>query len=238
MTKEIYTPVDVFDSVSDVPATVESEAITHFKQGLSLGRPWQQVLLESIGMWTRPHECWQDREYRYVIQSEAFDWLLLAERLCAEVDGRLPRSEVEELLFNGRFTDDITSKEMQHCLGYNKYRGVLNFWYGVVVEESLHLAVEDEIRKELRGGGRNFVEDLGDEIFKRLYAEEISTMEQSFRDFMTYSPSNEVTLTKQKEFLYWLFKYRLKYWDPARVASDARKALRKLESIRGTTGHI
>jgi len=85
VTKEIYTPVDVFDSVSDVPATVESEAITHFKQGLSLGRPWQQVLLESIGMWTRPHETWQDREYRYVIQSEAFDWLLLAERLCAEV---------------------------------------------------------------------------------------------------------------------------------------------------------
>ncbi|MQF69526.1 hypothetical protein FIM12_04240 [SAR202 cluster bacterium AD-804-J14_MRT_500m] len=238
MTKEIYIPVDVFAPVAEVPATVESEATTHFKQGLASGRPWQQVLLEAIGMWTIPHEYWRGREYRYVIQSEAFDWLLLAERLCAEVDGRLPKLEVEQLLFNGRLTHDLAAKEMRDYLGYNKYRGVLNFWYGVVVEDALHLAVEDEIRKELRGGGRNSIEDLGDEVFKRLYAEEISTMEQDFRKYMTYPPSDEATLTYQKEFLYWLFKYRLKYWDPARVASDARKALKKLESIRGTTSHI
>jgi hypothetical protein len=28
-----------------------------------------------------------------------------------------------------------------------------------------------------------------------------------------------------KEFTYWLFKYRLKHGDPARVASDTKKAL-------------
>jgi hypothetical protein len=34
-----------------------------------------------------------------------------------------------------------------------------------------------------------------------------------------------------KEFTYWLFKYRLASCDPARVASDTRKALAMLSRI-------
>ena len=238
MTSEIYTPVDVLDGAAEVPATVELAPIAHLKEGLDAGRPWHQVLLECIGMWTIPTERWKGREYRYVIQGEAFDWLLLAERLCAEVKGRLPRDEVEALLFGGRFPTPITTPELRDYFGYNKYRGLLNFWYGVVVEETLHLSVEDEVRKELRGGGRNFIEDLGNETFRRLYADDRSTMEQRFRADMSYPDSDEVTLTQQKEFYYWLFKHRLKYWDPARVASDARKALKKLTTLRGATTPI
>jgi hypothetical protein len=35
-----------------------------------------------------------------------------------------------------------------------------------------------------------------------------------------------------KEFTYSLFKRRVNMWDPARVASDTRKGLEKLESLR------
>jgi hypothetical protein len=38
-------------------------------------------------------------------------------------------------------------------------------------------------------------------------------------------------LTNLKEFTYWLFKYRVHYWDPARVASDTRKAMLRLDVL-------
>ena len=34
-----------------------------------------------------------------------------------------------------------------------------------------------------------------------------------------------------KEFTYWLHKLRIKLWDPARVASDTRKAIRRLDQL-------
>ena len=34
-----------------------------------------------------------------------------------------------------------------------------------------------------------------------------------------------------KEFTYWLFKYRVLRNDPARVASDTRRGIERLESI-------
>ena len=44
-----------------------------------------------------------------------------------------------------------------------------------------------------------------------------------------------ISLAEAREFTYWLFKYRLRYCDPARVASDTRRALgmlRRLEPCR------
>ena len=39
------------------------------------------------------------------------------------------------------------------------------------------------------------------------------------------------SLSDVKEFTYWLFKLRVNLWDPARVASDTRKAMQKLSSL-------
>ena len=54
------------------------EALLHLKRAVKAGAPWQRSLLEAIGLWTLPQEVFQDRTYRYLIQGEAFDWLLLA----------------------------------------------------------------------------------------------------------------------------------------------------------------
>ena len=39
------------------------------------------------------------RTYRYLVGGEAFDWLLLAERLCDEIEDLIPDDEREALLF-------------------------------------------------------------------------------------------------------------------------------------------
>ena len=46
------------------------------------GRPWFEVLLETVESWEVPVEVTEEREYRYLYGGEAFDWLVLAQRLC------------------------------------------------------------------------------------------------------------------------------------------------------------
>ena len=74
--------MNVLDQETDLPVSKVPEAVTHIKQCILKGRSWFQVLLESIAMWTIPREVLGGREYKYVIQNEAFDWMILVERLC------------------------------------------------------------------------------------------------------------------------------------------------------------
>tara|TARA_Y100000758_G_C15971695_1_gene393489 strand:- start:486 stop:929 length:444 start_codon:yes stop_codon:yes gene_type:complete len=143
---------------------------------------------------------------------------------------------MERLLLRGELPFRNSVNEPQKILGFNKYRAVLNYWYGVVLEECLILTVEDEVRKDMRGSGRADLDDVGDEPFLRIYAKTRSNLVKEFRKEMDY-PLRRISfdLGQYKEFLYWLFKLRLRYWDPARVASDTRKALASMLLIRGST---
>jgi hypothetical protein len=56
-----------------------------------------------------------------------------------------------------------------------------------------------------------------------------------FRDERGALRSELISLSELREFLYWLFKYRVKNQEPARVASDTRKALAQLSSIEAAS---
>ncbi len=147
----------------------EPEALLHLKAALESGVPWQRAILEAIGLWTLPQEEFQGRTYRYLIQGEAFDWLLLAERLCAEMDGVVPAEDKERLLFHGKLPDDVRLETFRDTLGVNKYRAFLNYWYGVVMEEALQLSVEEDVRK------RNMA---------RCYADSEDFIEEAFNHYL------------------------------------------------------
>ncbi len=63
-----------------------TEAIRYLEQAIIGGKHWYIALLEAIGLWTGSEETYNGRHYCYLIDGEAFDWLLLAERLCEAVD--------------------------------------------------------------------------------------------------------------------------------------------------------
>ena len=211
------------------------ESLLHLRAAMQAGAPWHRSLLEAIGLWTLPQEVFQDRSYRYLIQGEAFDWLLLAERLCSELDGAIPPDEKERLLFSGKLPEAVDPEEFKELLGASKYRGYLNFWYGVVVEEALQLAVEEEVRKRHLARCYADSEDLVEEAFNHLYDRTRATLLEEFRTYAHIHKRRALSLSNLKEFTYWLHKRRLNIWDPARVASDTRKGthrLRQLEEIR------
>jgi hypothetical protein len=54
---------------------------------------------------------------------------------------------------------------------------------------------------------------------------------RDFRAERRLPPLPHISLTEMREFVYWLFKYRVGHSEPARVASDTRKALAQLSAI-------
>jgi hypothetical protein len=203
----------------------DAEAIGYFHQALAAGQPWYPALLGAIGLWSSAEEVFRDRTYHYLIDGEAFDWLLLAERLCEAVNGLLPEEEKNALLFRGIAPVEMSGADVRGLIGDGKYRQYLNYYYGVTVEEALLLAVQAEVDKERRGRGLTGREDTADEAYLRIYGATRDELLKCFREEKGLSRRKSATLTELKRFTYWLFKYRLRRCEKARIASDTRKAL-------------
>jgi len=217
---------------AEATSSNNSAAIKHLEQAIIGGKHWYIALLEAIGLWADGDETLNGRHYRYLIDGEAFDWLLLAERLCESVGELIPEDEKMALLFHARPPLRLSDSKFKALIGSTKYRQYLNYFYGVTVEEALVLAVQEEIRKEKRTLGYNKEPNLTDEVYRRIYGAARPELLTRFRREKGYPRLKNISLTELKEFTYWLFKYRLKNCDKARIASDTKKALEQL----GTNG--
>ena len=209
-----------------------AQAITHLRNALAQGREWVPALLESMSLWTLPEEVYQDHYNRYLLDGEAFDWLLLAERLLAEVDDLVPEEEKRELLFSGDVSPSLTEEEFKNLLGAQKYSSYLNYWYGIVVEEAVIQSAKEEEQKRLYSGGVRTAVDIINLAFRRVYGQEREELHQQFRRDKGYTESSSFTVTEAKEFTYWLFKHRLIHGEGERVASDTRKGILFLQKMR------
>ncbi|MDY6893295.1 MAG: hypothetical protein SVO26_06245 [Chloroflexota bacterium] len=209
----------------NITATGENEAIQHLKQAIFAGKPWYIALLEAIGLWTCSEENHNGYCYRYLIDGEAFDWLLLAERLCMEVAEHIPEEELTDLLFFGRLPEDVSDDEFREIIGSAKYQAHLNYVYGVTIEKFIVLAVEEEIEKERQC--YVFSDDVESVVdsYQRIYGADQTQLLRWFREEKGYAKTKRMSVSELQEFTYWLFKYRLRNCDKARVASDTRKGL-------------
>ena len=210
----------------------DTKVIRYLEQAITGGKHWYMALLEAIGLWTSAEEVHNRRTYRHLIADEAFDWLLLAERLCEAVDGLLPHDEKNALIFYGEPPLKLTAERVKQLIGSGKYHQYLNYFYGITVEEALISAVQEEVRKERRISGYNNEPDTTSEIYRRIYGATKGVLLKRFRRAKGYPQLRSIGLTELKEFTYWLFKYRLEQCDKARVASDTKKGLEHLKQQR------
>jgi len=207
-----------------------AEAIQHLEQAIISGKHWYVALLEAIGLWETTEETHNERTYTYLIAGEAFDWLLLAERLCEAVDGLLPDDEKTALLFYNEPPLNLPAGKFKELIGCAKYHQYLNYFYGITVEEALVLAVQEEVRKEKWSSGYFKKQDTTNETYRRIYGTTKAVLLRHFRRDTGSPQLKSISLTELKEFAYWLFKYRLKQCDKSKVASDTKKALDWLNS--------
>jgi len=212
--------------------TGDAQAIQHLKQAIAQGKHWYVALLEAIKLWESPEEEYNGRHYRYIISAEAFDWLLLAERLCQEIEGVIPEEECANLLFFDRPPVELSKDEFRHLIGDAKYKAYLNYLYGILLEQFLLLAVTEEIRKGRSVLGLiNNDKNVVDEAHQSIYGATQAELLKSFRKEKHYLLSRSIGLSELNEFTYWLFKYRVKRCDKSCVASDTKKALTKLHEL-------
>jgi hypothetical protein len=205
-----------------------AEIIKYLERAITEGKHWYIALLEAIGLWTEAEENHNGRSYHYLIASEAFDWLLLAERLCETVDGMLPENEKIALLFHEEPPIRLTKEKFKELIGSSKYNQYLNYFYGITVEEALILSLQEEVRKERWTLGYGNKYEVINEVYRRIYGATKATLLHSFRIEKAYPQLKSISLTELKEFTYWLFKHRLNLCDKTKVASDTKKALERL----------
>jgi hypothetical protein len=227
------TAAEMLDEGQEAQPGGDAEALRHLHQATAQGTHWFVAVLEAIALWASPEEWYDGRYFRYLVGGEAFDWLLLAERLCEELDEELaPPEQREGLLFFGRFPVDLGPWEFEKIIGRAKYRAHLNYWYGVLVEEALLLEAEERFAKEgatLGTARGNRQQDAG---FLWVYGEPQEELLRVFYEERGMNFTGRVSLTDMREFTYWCFKYRLKHRDPAKVASDTRLGLQRMQRMR------
>ena len=210
-------------------------AVNHLNTALEDGRDWPEALLEAMALWTTPSELYKKRTYNYFIAGEAFDWFLLAERLLDAAGSGLPQDEIEALLFEGKFPERFNTERIPELLGGDKYRGYLNYHYGVTVEEALQLACELELRKRDTSNGVKYRNGYSEQAFPLIYRKSREELLCMFRESETLDPEGESSMAKHRAFTYWLFKYRWANSDKARIASDTTKGLRQLERMENAS---
>ncbi|MDZ7728656.1 MAG: hypothetical protein U5Q44_10945 [Dehalococcoidia bacterium] len=208
------------------------ETILRMRQKVIEGsQHWFEALLDAVGRWRVPAEDVRGREFRYLVGGEAFDWLLLAERLLDEMPDLVPLEEREALLFDGLWPIEMDDDEFAEHIGQAKHSAHLNYLYGVLVEQALQLHVEEEIHKEARARvwGQDPREDLG--MYSRVYDKTRTELVSLYYEETGTMLGEHVSYPQWRDFIYWLFRLRMRRQDKARVASDTRKGLAQLSRM-------
>jgi hypothetical protein len=209
----------------------EDDPISFMRETIAAGEHWYIAMLKAMARWPTAEEVVDDRRYRYLIGGEAFDWLLLAERLVEELGPVVSAEEREALLFHGHPPLEIDDEEFQALIGTPKYQAYLNYLYGIVVEEALQLAIEEEMAKEHQAQVWSAAHVDGAGLYQRLYGQSLQELRDDFQKERGMEQSDKLDFWQAKEFTYWLFKYRVRTGEGERVASDTRKGLAALSRL-------
>jgi hypothetical protein len=214
----------------DIAAISDTDTLRKLEHDITGGQNWFLAVLAAIGRWQASEEDVDGRHYHYIISGEAFDWLLLAERLCLTVANLLPEAEMNDLIHRGRPPFLPSQKEFRELIGHGKYHQYLNYFYGITVEEAMQMAVLEEIRKEDQPRHLNHESETA-EVYRRTYGSDRDILLKQFRQEQGYPLRNSIYMDELREFYYWLFKYRLRTCEKARIASDTKKGLDWLENL-------
>ena len=217
---------------TDIDCDNAEDIVRYLKYVINHGTHWYIALLNAICKWNIAEENYVGKHYRYIIGGDALDYFLLVERLCHTVYRLIPERERKDLLLLGKPPLELDNNRMRQLMGNAKYQAYLNYLYGVVVEDSLIQYVEDEVQKEQQASVFLKKGNIFEEACNRIYGIGRSELQEHFQTEMGEQCTGFSTVEKEKEFTYWRFKYRLKYCNKEKIASDTRKGLKNLNNNR------
>lgn len=234
--KETKTPDAL--STKEVDAVI-SRLKLDLDPGDNASDDWKLSVLETIAKWPLANEEVGGEKFDYLIGGEAFDWRLLAQRLLGECGSTIESETWWEWLADPVLFAGFEEPEFMRAVGVDKFRAHLSYFYGVTVEQALVTAVEEEITHRRVAAGRPLSDPALEVAYETLYGNARDQLWQVFKleagiesARAGWRHRDEHSLGAEDAFTYWLFKLRMEQSDPAKIASDTRKGLAKLERMR------
>lgn len=230
--------IDPIDASINLPAD-EQKVLHQLKQDLRDGKNPTRALLTASAGWSLSEEVIEDVHYRYILAEEAFDLVSLMNRLAGDCQGIISREDLSDALFIDEYELVRTDENLRRELGSLKYSQYLNYFYGVLLEEVLIFATEDEVRKMYTSNGFRSVAKETDLALVRLYGtNERALLDRYCKEEGVELINTEMTVTQKREFTYWLFKFRMRSAEPAKAASDVSKALNYMQMARSKSFYL
>ncbi|MEE8045878.1 MAG: hypothetical protein V3T49_03475 [Dehalococcoidia bacterium] len=214
--------------------------ITRLKSDLApSANDWKLAVLETIAEWPLASENLAGEQLDYLIGGEAFDWRLLAQRLLSECGSDIDGDSWWDWLCDPVLFAGFEEPDFMRAVGVDKFRAHLSYFYGVTVEQALLAAVEEEATHRRVAAGRQLNDRSIEVAYETLYGNtrdqlwEVFSLEAGVKAAREgWRHRDEHSLGSEDAFTYWLFKLRMERSDPAKIASDTRKGLAKLERMR------
>ncbi len=205
---------------------------------------WRTHILRNIGEWPTSHEKIEGETFRYFVGGEAFNWKRLAERMVShlkqEMREPLMLSQMEKWLLSDHPTGGMAENAFRNLLGVAKWRAHLNYFYGVQLERSLILSVQQSVAHRRFSRGLPLDDDSLEDAFERLYEQDRHTLWQQFldvdpagfHDLDDWEAGDLISMAVEDEFTYWLFKKRLNSTHPEHMAHETRRGLEMMDIMR------
>lgn len=176
-----------------------------------------------------------DKFSKYWIFGEALDWKLLSVNFISHHYNHL-KDEIEQWLDFSDPLGGFTEEEIKNITNAKIYRSIVSFYYGVIVERALIIDIQEKCYKNKISSGIYPNENSCNFFFVDLYGLSYSELCTQYNNFFLDESNKNFhrTISDENRFTYWLFKYRISNSEPEKLASDTRRGLDRLMTIKSS----
>jgi len=195
------------------------------KSKIENGIHWEIAIIDCISEWNINEEFYRGYKYKYWINNEAFDWMTLTERLGSAIKSYIHKKKYQELIFTGLLPNKSSYEYMIKIISRNKLSQMRNFYYGIIIEDLIYIQKSQQYLKKSLDNTNTY------DGYEEIYGKNLNFLFKQFAKDVKYAKKHTINLYTYKEFIYWLFKYRIKNSDKTKVASDTNLSIKLAKSI-------
>ena len=192
---------------------------------------WRARVLQAVGGWPLTRLPGGDDSAYQLIGGDAMDWRQVA-LMVVRGGGASPQQErrVRSWLTSTDTHGGFSADEFKRYLGEERHAAHLNYFYGVTVERLALRAERDHLLKDAVSSGLAARPRAAQEAaYANLYGAGGAHLKRQFLSSAGAQSRSWGRVRATAEFTYWLFKLRVGRTEPAKLASDTKRALDLLE---------
>ena len=114
---------------------------------------------------------------------------------------------------------------MKKVISKNKLSQMRNFYYGIIIEDLIYIQKSQQYLKNSIYTTNEY------DGYEEIYGKNINLLFQQFAKITKFTNQTKINLYTYKEFIYWLFKFRIKNSDKTKVASDTNLSIKLAKNI-------